>query len=70
MTIERQIFQHLTHEELREGHPELMNSREDLMDIQSEDECYRRNRIFGLYYIFYKDYLILGLYQRLLIQLL
>ena len=26
------------HKELREGHPELMNSEEDLMDIQSEDE--------------------------------
>ena len=25
-------------EELREGHLELMNSEEDLMDIQSEDE--------------------------------
>ena len=26
------------HKELREGHPELMDSEEDLMDIQSEDE--------------------------------
>ena len=26
------------HKELREGHPELMDSGEDLMDIQSEDE--------------------------------
>ena len=26
------------HKELREGHPEFMDSEEDLMDIQSEDE--------------------------------
>ena len=26
------------HKELREGHPELMDSEEDLTDIQSEDE--------------------------------
>ena len=26
------------HKELREGHPELMDSEEDLVDIQSEDE--------------------------------
>ena len=41
MMMGRQIFQHLNqipHEELREGHPELMDSGEDLMDIQSEDE--------------------------------
>ena len=28
------------HKELREGHPELMDSEEDLIDIQSEDEDY------------------------------
>ena len=26
-----------SHKELEEGHPELMNSGEDLIDIQSED---------------------------------
>ena len=26
------------HEELREGHPEFMDSGENIMDIQSEDE--------------------------------
>ena len=38
MTSDIQAFNPDPHKELREGHPELMNSEENLMDIQSEDE--------------------------------
>ena len=37
-TSDIQAFNRDRHKELREGHPELMDSEEDLTDIQSEYE--------------------------------